>query len=59
MADTIHEWVIVIITNPSRELFFTQQKDGLYPIPKWSNFYSFFGGAQARENLARSISKLA
>jgi len=45
-----HQGVGVLIGNPKRTQFFIQQKDETYPIPKWRNCYSFWGGAIEEED---------
>lgn len=41
----MHQGVGLIIGNKSKELFFVQKKDHNYPISKWIDGFSFWGGA--------------
>lgn len=41
----MHKGVGLIITNNEKNLFFIQKKDKNYPIKKWIDCYSFWGGA--------------
>lgn len=40
----MHKGVGVVIGNRTRTKFFIQQKDETYPIEKWRNSFSFWGG---------------
>lgn len=41
----MHKGVGLIIGNASKELFFVQKKDKDYPVTKWVDGFSFWGGA--------------
>lgn len=41
----MHKGVGLIITNKEKSLFFVQKKDKNYPIKKWIDCFSFWGGA--------------
>ena len=41
----MHEGVGLIIGNEEKSMFFLQKKDKTYPITKWVDGFSFWGGA--------------
>ncbi|MFK7798649.1 MAG: NUDIX domain-containing protein [Aureispira sp.] len=41
----MHKGVGLIIGNTTKDLFFVQKKDQNYPITKWIDGFSFWGGA--------------
>jgi len=53
--NSFHKGVGLIICNSAKTKFFIQQKDDLYPIEKWRNTFSFWGGAMEKSDISEKV----
>ena len=52
-----YDGVAVVITNPSKNLFYLQQKDNSYAIKEYRLGYTFFGGGVEKNETEKEAFK--